>query len=42
MTVYSSISVMTTKYISVYCPTCKETHREDGKKNGMLVVTEKV
>ena len=42
MTVYSSNSVMTTKYICLHCQKCDKTNRADGKKQGMLVVTEKV
>ena len=42
MTVYSSISMMKTKYECIHCNKCKKLNRADGKEHGMLVVTTKV
>ena len=42
MTVYSSISAMKTKYIHRFCSNCDVCHRADGKKYGLLVLTNKV
>ena len=42
MTVFSSNAVMTTEYVIMHCRICDVSNRADGKKHGMLVVTDKV
>lgn len=42
MTVYSSLNVMHTQFLSLECEVCKTLFREDGKEYGILIVNEEV